>query len=212
MKAMISLAAAAFFFSLTTPKVNAQLDEHRFEVGGVFTAITLTDFKARTLPTITTGDSTVRGVGGRLAYNLSDNFAIDAEGNFFPETHFGNDEFGQKLQGFIGLKAGVRNKRVGVFAKARPGVMWFGDFSSSGTCTGFTFGSSCTVSHEKDFALDVGGVVEFYPTKRAIIRADVGDTIVHYPQRTFGIFNNPTVLAQQTKNNLQISIGFGWRF
>jgi hypothetical protein len=206
------IALTIFWLLSTTINANAQFDEHKFEVGGLFTSVTLTDFRSRTLPTIATGDATVHGLGGRLAYNLTKNVAIDAEGNFFPETHLGNEEFGQKLQGFIGLKAGVRKKWVGVFAKARPGVMWFGDFSSAGTCTGATFGSSCTVSHEKDFALDLGGVIEFYPTDRTIIRADVGDTIVHYPLRTFGQFNNPNVLNAQTKNNFQVSLGFGWRF
>jgi outer membrane protein with beta-barrel domain len=197
---------------LLVGKASAQTVDRKFEAGGVFTSITLTDFKARRLPTIETGDSTVKGLGGRLAYNINNHFAIDGEGTFFPETHFGNEEFGEKLQGFVGIKAGVRNKRAGVFAKARPGVMVFGDFSSPGTCTGFTFGSSCTVSHEKDFAFDVGGVGEFYPTDRAIVRVDVGDTIIRYQQNTFGVFNNPSVLAAETKHNFQISIGFGWRF
>jgi hypothetical protein len=191
---------------------NAQVEEKPFEVGGVLTNITLTDFQARLFPTTGVGNNVVSGLGGRLTFNMDKHFALDAEGNFFPETHLMNEEFGQKLQGFVGLKAGVRNKRVGVFAKARPGVMWFGDFSSRGTCTGTNFGSSCTVSHEKDFAMDVGAVVEFYPAERAIIRADIGDTIVRYPMRTFGQFNNPSVLNAETKNNLQISIGFGWRF
>ncbi|HKE59256.1 MAG TPA: outer membrane beta-barrel protein [Pyrinomonadaceae bacterium] len=206
------IALSIFSLFVATINASAQIDEHKFEVGGVFTSLTLTDFKARTLPTIASGDSTVHGLGGRLAYNLSKNFAIDAEGNFFPETHLGNEELGQKLQGFIGLKAGVKNRWAGVFAKARPGVMWFGDFSSPGSCTASTFGSACTVSHEKDFAMDLGGVVEFYPTERTIIRADIGDTIIHYPQRTFGQFNNQNVLNAATKNNFQVSLGFGWRF
>jgi hypothetical protein len=33
-----------------------------------------------------------------------------------------------------------------------------------------------------------------------------------YPIRTFGQFNNPSVLNAQTKNNFQVSLGFGWRF
>jgi hypothetical protein len=191
---------------------SAQVEEKPFEVGAVLTNITLTDFQRRLFPDTGVGNNVVSGLGGRLTYNFDKHFSIDAEGNFFPETHLMNEEFGQKLQGFIGIKAGVRNKRVGVFAKARPGVMWFGDFSSRGTCTGTNFGSSCTVSHEKDFAMDLGAVVEFYPADRAIIRADIGDTIIRYPMRTFGQFNNPSVLNAETKNNLQVSIGFGWRF
>jgi len=192
--------------------VKAQVDKRKFEVGGVFTSITLTDFKDRSLPGIATGDATVQGVGGRLAYNLNENFAIDGEASIFPESHLGNDEFAQKAQGFVGLKAGVRNRWVGVFGKARPGVMWFGEFTSPGGCTSTSFGTSCGVSHEKDFAMDLGGVVEFYPAERAIIRVDIGDTIIRYPERTLGGFSNPTVLKSQVKNNFQVSFGFGWRF
>jgi hypothetical protein len=194
-----------FLFARTTI---AQVDEHKFEVGGVFTSITLSDFKARTLPGLATGDSTVQGIGGRIAYNFAENIALDAEGSFFPESHLGNDEFGQKLQGFVGVKAGIRKQHVGVFAKARPGVMSFAEFSTVGNCSATSFGSVCNVGAENDFAMDLGGVFEYYPTDRMIVRADVGDTIVRYSSRRFG----SSVLSSETKNNFQISIGFGWRF
>lgn len=212
LKRIFVLLSSLLCQAALTTSASAQIGDRKFEVGGVFTSITLSDFKDRALPGLTTGDSTVRGIGGRLAYNFNDNFAIDGEACFFPETHLANEEFGQKMQGFIGLKAGVRNKWAGVFAKARPGVMWFGEFSSIGSCTGSNFGSSCRVAHEKDFAMDVGGVAEFYPTERAIIRVDLGDTIIHYPTRVVGTFNNPTVLDAGFKNNFQVSVGFGWRF
>ena len=191
---------------------NAQIDEHKMEVGAVFTSITLTDFKDRTLPTFATGDSTVRGMGARFAYNLTENFAIDAEGTFFPEAHFGNDEIGQKTQAFIGLKAGVRNKWAGLFAKARPGVMWFGEFPSRGSCVGTTFGQSCGVSHEKNFAMDLGAVFEFYPADRVIVRADVGDTIIRHQEHVRGTLTTPVLIPAATKNNFQISLGVGFRF
>ncbi len=166
LKSIVRWCLVVFCFCAGSVVVNAQLSERKFEVGVVFTSITLDNFKARALPGIATGDSTIRGLGGRFAYNFTDNIAVDAEGSFFPETHFGNEEFGQKTQGFIGMKAGVRKKRIVAFAKARPGVMWFGEFPSRGTCTRTTFGSSCSVSHEKDFALDLGGIFEFYPAER----------------------------------------------
>jgi NAD-dependent SIR2 family protein deacetylase len=99
-----------------------------------------------------------------------------------------------------------------VFAKVRPGVMWFGEFSSRGSCSSTSFGSVCGVDHEKDFALDVGGVFEFYPTKRLIIRADAGDTIIRYPNHTFGTLGSPLEVPAETKQNFQVSIGVGWRF
>src|SRR4029453_8845066 len=97
--------------------------------------------------------------------STSTDISLLLEANFFPEAHLLNEEFGQKMQGFIGLKGGVRKKKVGVFAKARPGVMWFGEFQTRGSCTSILIGTSCTVGHEKDFAMDLGGVFEFYPAE-----------------------------------------------
>jgi len=191
---------------------DAQVDEHAAEVGAVFTNITLTDFQNRAFPGIGSGNSVVSGLGGRFSYNFNDKVALDTEGSFFPEAHLGNEEFGQKLQAFAGVKVGIRKKHIGVFAKLRPGVMWFGEFSSRGSCSTTSFGSVCGVDHEKDFALDAGGVFEFYPTDRLLIRADLGDTIIRYPSHTFGTFGSPLGVPGETKNNLQVSIGIGWRF
>jgi hypothetical protein len=191
---------------------SAQDEEHRFEVGGVYTIIQLSDFQSRTFPGTGVGDNVLSGLGGRFAYNLNKHFAIDAEASFFPESHLLNEEFAQKVQGFIGLKAGVRNKRVGVFAKARPGVMWFGEFPTRGGCSTNVFGTTCGVSHEKDFALDLGGVFEFYPVERLILRADVGDMIIRYPRHVFATQPVPIIVDAATKNNIQISFGIGWRF
>lgn len=212
LKHTFTFIALLFCLLTFTTSTHAQIEDHKFEVGAVFTSITLTDFRERVLPGFATGDSTVKGIGGRLAYNFNDNFAIDGEASFFPEAHFGNDEIGQKMQGFVGVKAGVRNRWAGVFAKARPGVMWFGEFPSRGSCTPTDFGSVCGVTHDKNFALDLGGVVEFYPAKRVIIRGDIGNTLVRYQDRRFGTFGNPIVVEGGFKNNLQVSIGVGWRF
>jgi len=198
-------------FGIGRATTSAQDKERPFEVGGVYTIIQLTDFQSRIIPS-GVGNNTVSGLGGRLAYNINKHMAIDAEASFFPETHLLNEEFGQKMQGFVGLKAGVRKHRVGVFAKARPGVMWFGEFPARGNCSPTNFGSVCGVSHEKDFALDVGGVLEFYPADRLIIRADLGDTIIKYPQRVFATFPTPLTVNGGWKNNLQLSFGVGWRF
>src|SRR5215216_7609655 len=86
-------------------RAQARLDEHKFEVGGLFTAARLESFAA-----------TVNGLGGRFGYNFNEHVALEAELSFFPETHLGNDQFGQKMQTFIGVKAGGRSKYAGVFA------------------------------------------------------------------------------------------------
>lgn len=211
MKSMTIVVVAIMVCLAAGREVSAQIDEHKFEVGGFFTNITLTDFQARTSPgSLTIVDKSVSGIGGRLAYNLTNNVAVDAEASFFPRNHLFNGELGQKTQAFIGLKAGWRNKRVGAFAKARPGVMWFGEFPARGSCTSTSFGSVCGVSHEKDFAMDLGAVFELYPAERALVRLDIGDTIIRYQEQPSG--PGFVGLPAATKNNLQVSIGFGWRF
>jgi len=60
--------------------------------------------------------------------------------------------------------------------------------------------------------MDLGGLVEFYPSERAIIRSNLGDTIIRFPQRMFGPFNNTSAIRAETKHNFQVSVGFGWRF
>jgi hypothetical protein len=138
----------AVCLALANNNAQAQVDKHRSEIGGVYTVITLSDFQSRLFPTFGAGNSTVSGLGGRFAFNFNNHLALDAETNFFPESHLLNEEVGEKVQGFIGLKAGVRKKKLGVFAKARPGVMWFGEFQTHGSCTSILIGTSCTVGHE----------------------------------------------------------------
>jgi len=175
-------------------------DEYKAEVGAFYTGINLKGF-----------GETINGLGGRFGYNINKHLAIDAEASFFPETHLGNNQVGQKGQGLIGVKVGVRSRYVGVFAKARPGVMFIGEVTSGYNCSRNGFTTVCRPSHN-NFALDAGGVLEFYPSSRTIIRVDAGDTIVHIRNATAGIlFSNPLITSDTTQN-FQFSVGFGYRF
>ncbi|HEX8179797.1 MAG TPA: outer membrane beta-barrel protein, partial [Pyrinomonadaceae bacterium] len=165
-----------------------QTDEYKSEIGGLFTAINLASF-----------DATVNGLGGRIGYNFNDHFALDAEASFFPETHLGNEQIGQKAQAFVGLKAGARTKHVGLFAKARPGVMFIGEFTTGFNCSSSTSLTICRPKHN-NFALDAGGVFEFYPSARTIIRLDAGDTIIRERQTTRGVFT-PAPTTNATTHN-----------
>ncbi len=185
----------------------AQTDEHKIEVGALFTSLRLDNFPSRA--SLENENVTVNGLGARIGYNFTENFALDVEANFFPETHFGNNQLGQKTQGFIGVKAGKHFERFGLFAKARPGVMFIGEFTSSLDCSAVRNGTVCRPNHN-NFAFDAGVVAEFYPTKRAIIRLDLGDTIIRLKQSGGLLFSAPA--TTNTTNNFQASIGFGYRF
>src|SRR5262245_47228674 len=156
---------------LTVPSVagvpgQSGADEYKAEVGAFYTGINLKGF-----------GETVNGVGGRFAYNINNHLAVDGEAGFFPEIHLGNNQVGQKAQLFIGGKAGVRSRYVGVFVKARPGVLFIGEVTSGFSCGRTGFGTICRPRHN-NFALDVGVVGEFYPSSRTIIPFDAGVTIV----------------------------------
>ena len=192
-----------FFFTtlllllLAPAGAEAQTDEHKFEVGGVFTAIGV-------------GDSS-KGLGLRFGYNLTEHIAVDAETAFFPRRHLGNEQFGQNVQGFAGVKAGARSKYVGLFAKARPGVMFIGE-----SVSGFDCGTRADITvcrpERNHLALDAGVVAEVYPSSRTIIRVDLGDTIVRFRNAGRNVFNGAQTTSSDVTHNFQASIGFGYRF
>jgi hypothetical protein len=175
------------------------VDTHRAEVGVLYTGVKLEGFV-----------ETVKGLGGRFGYNFNKNLALDAEFSFFPEAHLGNRQTGQKTQAFAGVRAGARSRYVGLFAKARPGVMFIGEVTSGFDCDGTSFGRTCRPSHN-NLAFDVGGVLELYPSQRAIVRLDAGDTIVRIRNATAGVIGGGTATSDTT-HNFQFSVGFGYRF
>ncbi|HEX8423682.1 MAG TPA: outer membrane beta-barrel protein, partial [Pyrinomonadaceae bacterium] len=183
-----NLHALILLFLLAPLCAHAQsvVDEYKFEVGGQVAALGVEDYSEPLL-----------GVGGRVGYNFNKYLALEGEANFFPSDAFGNDQIGQRAQAFVGLKAGARSRYAGLFAKARPGVMFIGETTSGFSCSRFPGFTSCRPSHN-NFALDAGAVAEFYPTRRSIIRLDVGDTMVNARRATRDIFSQ----TSNTTSNL----------
>jgi hypothetical protein len=154
--------------------VAAQSNEHKFEAGVQFTTLGWSTERFH--------KDRVKGGGGRFAYNFSSHFALDGEVNFLVPNHTERIRSDHQIQGLFGLKSGIRNDRFGLFGKVRPGFAYLGSSSYEGS--------------RLKTALDVGGIGEYYPSKRTIVRLDVGDTMINR-------FN---------RHSLQMSIGFGFRF
>ena len=131
------------------------------------------------------------GAGGRFTYNLNNAIALDSEVNFF----LPDEGPAYATQGLFGIKAGKRFNRVGIFAKARPGFQ-----------TNFVVNDR----EQARFALDVGGVAEFYPNRHVVVRFDAGDVIIPFGNNVVG----PPFRAQGlgTTHNFQFSLGVGIRF
>lgn len=164
--------------------------------------------------------STEAGFGGRFTFNLNKNIALEAEGNFFPHNNFYDPAHSGTLwQGQFGLKAGKRFGKFGLFAKARPGVASFSKTvvqigtttivdQNGQTLTFPVFGSR----RKTDFSMDLGGVLEFYPSRRVLTRLDVGDTIIHYGTGSGFPVGTSSQAPAHTDHNLQVSAGIGFRF
>jgi len=203
----------------------AQVSESpKFEAGVQFTLLTVNQptpgFPCCFTPPGDSNSYWKSGIGGRLTYNFNEFLAAEATVNYFPESRVDPEFFrvrpeGKIYQGQFGVKAGKRFDRVGIFAKARPGFVGFTEVSQLVNSTQLLTFPSFRAERETYFSMDVGGVVEFYPSRNTVIRIDAGDTIIRYGTfRTPGFTLAEPVFerAPETKHNFQLVIGFGFRF
>ena len=243
-KRYFALIVLVSILLIGAPQIVAQSphnDGYKFELGGQFSLFNLAAAKVvSTSPipcfvppcplgvTIGRSRETEPGFGGRFGYRAGTYVTFEAETDFFPRDRFFED--GRKVAGLFGVKAGKRSRKAGFFGKARPGFLYAskGDFQfkqDSACIAIFPSPVGCFNSSGKTgLALDVGGVVELYPSGRTILRFDAGDSIIHFGDRHVPVLINPpagatfpsrvVVIAKpsETTHNLQVSVGFGFRF
>ncbi len=182
---------------LVAPSSAQTPDPPTFEAGGQFSLLNFDVFD-------NFGDRRrlQYGGGGRFGINFNRYLAAEAQVDYFPQHDsvlIGPIDvplWGSKTLAVFGAKAGVRNDRFGVFGKARPGFIHFSRVLGFGC-----FDGPCPQPNKTVFAFDVGGVVEYYPSRRTVLRFDVGDTIIGNDRPFF-----------PTRHNLQISVGAAFRF
>lgn len=158
------------------------------------------------------------GAGVRIGYNLTKHVALEGEVNFFPnENAVAFDRGGNLTQGQFGVKVGKRFDKLGFFAKARPGFLNFSQVLTQTGTQSVTFNGQTIVfpvfeiRRRNFFSMDVGGVVEFYPSRRVLVRFDVGDTMVYEGE----IPGPPTGIIPVSgglEHKLQFSSGIAFRF
>jgi hypothetical protein len=189
---------------------SAQSNTPRFEAGGQFSAIRADNSPGSTftLGFRSGNERTDIGGGGRFTVNLSRYLAFESEVNLFKEKLVLSSPAltlsRTKVEGVFGAKAGIRKDQFGFFAKLRPGFM---RFSRDTNCPG------CDVHANYEFALDAGGVVEYYPSRRFVVRLDAGDTMIFLEEKRAPVegfaqlFQSATVV-----HKFQLSIGAAVRF
>jgi hypothetical protein len=198
-KSAVIFCASLLFTLIFHASVSAQSEVPKIEVGVQFSVTGANG-------SYWLGRVTSVGGGGRVTFNLMRNLALEGELNRFPSAGFDNVS---KFQGQFGVKSGLRFDRFGVFGKVRPGFIHT-KFDFRTFCPPPSFlcppgvvciPTPCSPSSfpviNTEFSLDIGSVIEFYPSKLVAVRFDVGDTIVN---RSFAT------------HNLQLSAGVGFRF
>jgi hypothetical protein len=199
------LRSLTVFLALAAPAIG-QSDNNRFE-GGVFaTGAFLSQIGTRDAGVGTD----VGGIGGRLVYRRLTYVDLDGDVALLP----GNSATtGTKLQGFLGVKAGPRFSKLGVFVKARAGFIYFSrDPFGVATLSSGLFSTDRASSTEP--SVDIGAVIEYYTNRGAIVRLDAGDTMIRYASRLVQTSSFlPAVRAGGfTTHNVQISLGVTFRF
>jgi hypothetical protein len=160
------------------------------------------------------GATTEAGVGPFASYRIWRFFEADTSMFLFPREELAGGLYdgGRILQGFYGVRAGFRTRHVGFFAKARPG---FQSYSRALAALEFVPDMPVveTFSRATDFALDLGGVIELYPTKHFVIRLDAGDTMIYPGSHTINLAGTvSSTAALPRRDTMQFGAGFGWRF
>jgi hypothetical protein len=187
------------------------LSTRRWEVGGQYGMLSLGSGKvidSQTFIPWSLGD--YPGFGGRLTYNLNRWLAMDSVVSYFyTAPNAGDAQRGGKiLQGSFGPKAGIHTRRFGVFVKARPGFLSYGGVHD-------TYFPPFPTTRRTDFAVDFGGVLEYYPSRRTMLRFDLGHTAVFYGSARFIAPPGPPFYGGFVDrgfrdNGMQFTTGFGW--
>jgi Outer membrane protein beta-barrel domain len=153
------------------------------------------------------------GFGGYASYRFYRVFYLDGDVLYFPQgtTFSGPHDGGAILQALAGLKGGIRRNHFGFFGKVRPGFNSYSDALTGITST--SSGTTNTYARSTNFVLDLGGIVEFYPTERSTLRIEVGDTHILFGDRNVNVDGNiESFPGGALQHSIQLMIGYGWRF
>ncbi|HTV01174.1 MAG TPA: outer membrane beta-barrel protein [Luteitalea sp.] len=204
----MSLVAVAAVMALGGSDARAQARTTSIEVGGQVNVLRLSD-----------ASDTNIGVGGRVTVDVSRWVSLEGEYQFTPSDEFtvsnvlpdgarvGVRYERRRSTAVFGVKAGYRGDRIGVFAKARPGVT---RLSNRGVeCQGDACALILLVvpEYRPEFVVDLGGVLELYLAQRWVARVDVGTLLIRHRSTA-----PPCAGTSCTSNNLAASVGLGVRF
>lgn len=158
-----------------------------------------------------------RGGGAWVSYNFSRYVSLDGTAFYSPQDdHFAfPQDGGRDFMALGGAKAGIRRDRLGYFVKVRPGMI---QFSRTNYYQDF-FSKPQVFLYAKttDFALDTGGVLEVYPVRHFILRAEAGNAFIHYHGADLRFVEQGGTTGDDytpplRRASILMLFGLGWRF
>lgn len=202
------VAILVFVFVFAARGGSAQPAPPRFEIGAHAAVLRLSDFGA-----------TSAGIGGRFTFDLSPWVSLEAGGSFFPFDDIALPgtvvadvrvaHYRRRAEAFAGVKLGLRGERLGVFAKLRPGFTRLTDRGQE--CLGVDCARVLMLlarpAYRTEFALDLGGGLEFHPSARTVTRLELGDTVIRHRSLA-----PPCPGFTCTSHNVSTRFGVGLRF
>ena len=205
MTALRTVLSSCALFCLAIPSIAFAQSDSRLELAGQATMLRLNDL------------GTSAGFGGRVTFDLTNLVAIEAEVNLFPSEKITQPMGGltagtarlayhrRRTDLLVGAKVGHRGERFGLFARVRPGVARLTDRGLG--CDGEVCALILVArpQYRTEFAFDVGGTVEFYPSARSVARFDLGDVMIRH--RSFA-----PPCTGCTSHNFTSRFGAGFRF
>ena len=198
-----AILGALLLWIAQTPQASAQIRSDKFEVGAQFAFMQQRVFSFNDY-----------GFGGRFTFYPVSFLGVEGETNYFPR---GMDDMltfsGSRTEALFGVKAGPRFRRFGVFGRIRPGIIHYARASHGSVCITILVYPpplECRIAlGSTNFALDFGGGLEVYPSRRTTIRFDLGDKLIRFdPANTrLGTFSRRFDI-----HNFQLNVGLGYRF
>ena len=171
-------------------------EERRFEVSAFASWLHYSEFGEDDL-----------GFGVRGGFRLNRTFALELEGEHFPSDLGGLIPFStSRSAAGLRLRAGWERGKWGLFARLGPGFASFAEAPEPLLCLAvFPPPLTCQVGAGLTVpSVGFGGGLELRPSDRSVLRLDVEDSMLHYPEA----FRRD----HRWQHHLRATLGVGLRF
>ena len=177
--------------------------ELRFELGVHLSSVASSEF-----------DEADIGIGGRFSWHPITLIGLEAEMTIYPRDFPDGRAFSRgRDEGLFGVTVGPRLGRLRPFARVRAGFMRFQEAPQPFPCIRiFPPPLRCSLASGRTArAVDIGGGVELFATRRTFFRIDAGDLLLRYPGPVFDSQRTPRQDGF-VSHNLRLAAGGGFRF